>query len=87
MSQYPEHDKLTEHQQSYREICHFLEWFLDRHLLCRPIKGGERYQLEHVDIGKEAAVYFGLDPRKLETERRAMLNELRHEIFIKKNHE
>lgn len=78
MSQYPEHKKLAAIRDQSQAIGEFIDTFLEEKgiVLAWRNSSEERLMPRLVDL---LAEYFGIDPVKLETEKRAMLDELRKE--------
>jgi hypothetical protein len=82
---YPEHQKLKAIQERSQAIGEFIEWLPQSkkkiHLAVYPEDDSEvpEYCLlaAHVDINELLAEFYGINLKKIETEKRAMLDEMR----------
>lgn len=74
---YPEHEKLSSRQQQHETVQSFIEWLRDWDGYCGDTFVGKdlKDMTEH-HVGLVIAAYFGVDPDKLEAEKRAMLEGL-----------
>jgi hypothetical protein len=78
---YPECDKMIAVSKESQAIGNFLEWLGEQGILLAEY-GTERYHRDqlmpkHISIEKLLAEYFEIDLDKVETERRAMLDDFR----------
>ena len=78
--QYPECEKLAIYQIERMAIIHFLEWLAEEHGAEIAHYLDESDDLFPLGVSKDnlALTYLGIDPKKLEEERRAMLDALDH---------
>lgn len=82
-SEYPEHEKLRAIQEQSQTIGHFLEWLAVEKdvMLCKadPEYTGDRSPFWPIRKSREKllADYFGIDLKKIEQEKQAMLDKLR----------
>jgi hypothetical protein len=77
---YPEHEKLGAVVQESEAIGEFLEWCYERGwYLCQPTGSPFEgcYRPVPGSINDYLAAHFGIDQKKLEAEKRQMLNEQR----------
>lgn len=77
-NKYPEHEKLNKIADKSQVIGEFLEYLQDekRYLLCELVCETKYYPV-HVSIQDLLADFFGIDQKKLEKEKREMLEEIR----------
>ena len=79
MSKYPEHEKLQAREPDNRVVSEFLDWLDEKWLeICcdSGIPGGG---YTPAGLSKEDLIgeFFGVDPKRLELEKQAMLREIR----------
>lgn len=76
---YPEHDKLRPIQEQSQAICDFLEWlsYEKDMTVCKPHDETNEYFPVFVRKEELTAEFFGIDLKKLDAEKRAMLEEMR----------
>lgn len=74
--EYPEHEKMSTIVDTSHRIGEFLEWLSDvkRYRVCKFLAG--EYWPVKEDIEHLLAEYFEIDLRKLESEKREMLDEI-----------
>ena len=79
---YPEHDKQRKVLEASHQIGDFLEWLTEQHgvVFGRYREGSERLWPAPEPIDKLLAAYFDIDLDKIEDEKRAMLEALRHAV-------
>ncbi len=77
--QYSEHDKLKKVQPQSQAIGQFLEWLLDakQYVICALDEKGYSWYPVRDSIEDLLYAYFEIDPKKIEQEKRAMLEEIR----------
>lgn len=76
-SKYPEHDKAEKIKNLSQACGEFLEWLQDEKGVHLASYGdGELYQVDQ-SVSSLLAEFFGIDEKKLEAEKRAMLAEMR----------
>lgn len=80
MSAYPEHDKLKGLNGANNTVGDFIEWLAENGYVIAEWGDSGNY-LEAATIGRDAliALFFEINPRKLEDEKRAMLDSLTKE--------
>lgn len=72
---YPEHDKLSAQSDAQVTLAEFLDWLASQGLVITRF--AENGEFSH-ELGQSLVYsFFGVDPVKLERERRQMLDELR----------
>jgi hypothetical protein len=74
---YPEHAKLAEVTDRSQTIGEFLEWLGDMHQIRLAKYLKDDLVLLNIPVQDLLAMFFGIDLKKLEAEKRAMLEELR----------
>jgi len=80
MSEYPEHEKMKTVQENSQIIGEFLEWLSSKNLsLCKWQDGvtGEGYYAYHFSIEELLAEFFNIDLKKVEEEKKSMLESIR----------
>lgn len=83
MTTYPEHEKLSAISDASQTIGAFLDFLTEQDLVISLwIETGELRDPQLVPVSKTTsqilADYFGIDLARIETEKRAMLESLRH---------
>lgn len=81
MSKYPLHDLLHERIEEARTIGNFLDWLDEQDIcLCVPSYDDEDggYCFDYMSKEARIGAFLGIDPAKLEKEKRQMLDELRN---------
>lgn len=79
MTEYPEHEKLSKVSQKSQACGEFLDWLYQQgYHLCSISDGYEdTYVPTPKPVRRLLAEYFEIDEEKIETEKRAMMAELR----------
>lgn len=79
--EYPEHEKMKAVKAESQAIGEFLEWLRSRNvILCEYVEGRnfpQHHELENKSEEKIIAEYFGIDLKKIDAEKQAMLDSLR----------
>lgn len=75
-SRYPEHDKLHEIKDKSQACGEFLEWLRGRYWI-GTLDANSHAEAQAPGPEPLLAEFFGIDPTKLEAEKRAMLDEFR----------
>ena len=76
-SKYPECEKLSRHGDERRQIAQFLEWCQEQRIELGVWTSGESWDSFDPLSGQHDTIimrWLGIDEKKLETERRAMLD-------------
>jgi hypothetical protein len=83
--EYPEHEKLKKIGATSQAFGEFLEWLQNekRIRLCTTVEGDDELRLVHTPITDWLAQYFEIDLKKLEEEKRAMLEKFKSVIMPK----
>ena len=78
MSAYPEHDKLTKIKDQSQAIGEFMDWLADDGIFLAHYEEGYNFPHHvHTPITDLLASFFGIDQKKLEEEKRQMLEGIR----------
>lgn len=77
MSKYPQHEKLKKVQDQSQMVGEFLEWLSSKSWTICELNRTDDYCPIQLRTEELLAEYFGIDLKKLEREKRAMLDELR----------
>lgn len=78
MSDYPEHEKMKSVHAESQAVGRFIEWLGEhgiRLCVCQPLS--DRYHPIAITTTRLLADYLDIDLKKIETERQAMLAEIR----------
>lgn len=79
MSEYPEHDKMSEIKEDAQIIGDFLDWLTNRDdgVVLARYQGDDRVATSITDFERLIYEYFEIDRSKIEAEKEQMLEKLR----------
>lgn len=83
MNEYPEHEKLKKVQDKSQAIGEFLDWLQNERHVVLAKYGDDKYTRDNLyavgqSITEWLAEFYEINQTKLETEKRLMLEEMRH---------